>query len=107
MELNNFGYNEHGFKDVELPVGLSKIGTKRLKISLYCPAFNKKSQSESKEVFPTLNISTKVGDSWQNVSLSADDIDLLELRLSRLRQCLLSAGGAYNGKQRETEEAEI
>jgi hypothetical protein len=48
---NDKGFNDFGFKDVELPVSLRQIGNKRLKISQYCPKANKKSTSEAEDVY--------------------------------------------------------
>lgn len=100
---NKEGFNSYGFRDAELPASIRQLGNKKLKISQYCPKYNEKSDSKSEEIYTSLNISSKVGDSWQNVSFSFDDLELLALRLPRIVDCLSHVGGASNGSEREAE----
>lgn len=92
--MGNDGFNKYGFKDLKFARGYDKIGNKFVKVSIYCPAANENSKSESTEVFPKLNISEKVGDSWQNANFDLSDLEVLEQRLSMYKQALLDVGGA-------------
>ncbi len=93
-ELANNGFNKYGFKDVKFPRGLDKIGNKSVKISIYCPAANENSKSESSELFPKLNISERIGNSWQNANFDFSDLEVLEQRIAMYKKALLEAGGA-------------
>lgn len=103
----NEGFNEYGFRDVELPASLRQLGNKKLKISQYCPKYNQKSESKSDAVFTTLNMSSKVGDTWQNLSFDFDDLELLGIRLPRIVACLSHVGGANDGTEGKAEGQEV
>lgn len=99
---NGIGFNKYGFKDVKITRGFDKIGNKYVKVSIYCPAANQNSKSESTELFPKLNISEKIGDTWQNANFDYSDLEVLEQRLAMYKQALLDAGGAENASKAET-----
>lgn len=93
---NDSGFNRHGFRDVKFPRGIDKIGNKNVKVSVYCPAANSNSKSESTDVFPKLNISERIGDAWQNANFDLSDLEVLEQRIPLYKKALLEAGGAFN-----------
>lgn len=93
---NDSGFNRYGFKDVKFPRGIDKIGNKNVKVSVYCPAANTNSKSESKDLFPKLNISERIGDNWQNANFDLSDLEVLEQRIPLYKKALLEAGGAFN-----------
>lgn len=102
-ELNDGnGFNRYGFKDVKFPRGIDKIGNKNVKVSIYCPSANENSKSESKDLFPKLNISEKIGDNWQNANFDLSDLEVLEQRIPLYKKALLDAGGACNAEGIQT-----
>lgn len=98
MGGNENGYNEYGFKDSRLAAGYDRIGNKKLKISIYCPKFNKNSDSDSEATFAKINFSEKVGKTWQNASFDLGELELLQLRLPGLIEALRDAGGVSDAE---------
>ena len=96
---NSDGFNRYGFKDVKFPRGIDKIGNKNVKVSIYCPAANENSESESKDLFPKLNISEKIGDKWQNANFDFSDLEVLEQRIPLYKKALLDSGGAFDAEK--------
>lgn len=97
MELD---FNEHGFADVRLPRGMDKIGQKYVKLSVYCPAFNSRTSSDSGNYYPSVNFSQKVGDRWDNISFSVEELEMLKAKIDSLLTYLSqvpSSGEAEEG----------
>ncbi|WP_048180462.1 hypothetical protein [Methanosarcina siciliae] len=97
MELN---FNEHGFADVRLPRGMDKIGQKYVKLSVYCPASNSNTSSDLVNYYPSVNFSQKVGNRWDNISFSVEELETLKAKIDTLLSYLSqvpSSGEAEDG----------